>query len=82
MYIQAIDAAPCTPHVLVQLTTTHPRTGDRRYPVYPGFEDFDPLAGPNSRQEFMNMEGFDTKSPYLRSLWTWKSLLISTINLN
>jgi hypothetical protein len=33
--------------------------GDRRYPVEPGFEDFDPLAGPNSRQLFMNQEGIE-----------------------
>ena len=25
----------------------------------PGFEDFDPLAGPNSRQLFMNQEGIE-----------------------
>ena len=40
-------------------TYEHYYTGDRRYPVYPGYEDFDPLAGPNSRQEFMNREGID-----------------------
>ena len=36
---------------------THVYTGDRRYPVYPGHEAFDPLDGPNSRQEFINKEG-------------------------
>ena len=40
-------------------TYEHVYTGDRRYPVYPGYEDLDPLAGPNSRQELMNREGLD-----------------------
>ena len=29
--------------------------GENRYPVYPGYEDFDPLAGPNSRQVCMRV---------------------------
>ncbi|EKX36622.1 hypothetical protein GUITHDRAFT_145584 [Guillardia theta CCMP2712] len=33
--------------------------GDKRYPVYPGYEDFDPYIGPNGLQELINREGID-----------------------